>query len=515
MVLTKYTGIQTLTGSEAEIFNVNKGPSTIHFGSSVYLDELVSGDTVRVRVYDKKDGVGFWKFDGEVNDYVGSNNGTITYHTNLKALYKFEQNLNDSTTGAHALTLGAGTTAYTSGQEGSAISFDGSTYYTANSAVIVSGTSDRSVSFWLKTPSTFVTNSSIFSWGATSNNNGFGASWNSTASTSALLFYGFNNDITSNTIFQPNTWYHLVLTLSSSGTVRTIYINGVQDKQSTTTALNTTSSSLFIANFYGGGQIIQSGSIIDEFRIYSIAITQAQVSALYMVGKYGQSHTFDGGESISVGNPSSLSFEYNQTFSFAFWGKYSGSGTMGFFAKTAAGLGGAGYWIYTSGGSLNVQLVHVNNVNDILVSVSNALNDGSWHHFVITYSGNGLASGLSIYEDGISKTVSVGRDNLANNTIVTTANLVFGGLSASDSPLTGQLDDLRIYNRVLSASEVLDLYNNPQNLNSIVYDKQYSGPLTSKTLYIPIIQTNNYAVTLQQTAGNYYKTLDWSRIEIT
>jgi len=515
MVLTKYTGIQTLTGSEAEIFNVNKGPTTIHFGGTVYLDELVSGDTVRVRVYDKKDGVGYWKFDGEVNDYVSTNNGTITYNANLKALYKFEQNINDSTTGSHNLTLAAGSIAYSSGMEGSAILFDGSTYYTASSSVIVTGTNDRTVSFWIYTPSTFVSNTYyLFDWGAGSTSAMFGVTWNDTGNTSRLLFAGFGNDVVSTNYLQANTWYHLVFTLSSTGTVRKIYINGTLDSSNTTTALNTSSSSLYIGSIIGGGDIIESGVLIDEFRIYSVAISQAQVSSLYMVGKYGQSHTFDGGEYISVGNPTALQFERTNSFTFAYWAKYTSNTKEKIITKNN-GDATKGYEMgFNASGFPILRLINTSSTNEINVVGSASYDDGNYHHFVWTYSGTSLASGVILYVDNAAVTLTTTTNNLSA-TITNSNNVIFGADTGGTNPLIAQIDDLRIYNRVLSSSEVSDLYNNPQNLNSIVYDKSYSGPLSSKTLYIPIIQTNNYSVTLQQSAGNYYKTLDWSRIEIT
>src|SRR5690348_6792953 len=83
-------------------------------------------------------------------------NSTITYNTNLNALYKGENNLIDSTTHGYTLTKAAGTNNFVTGQEGNAFSFDGSTYYTSSSSVGPTGTADRSVTFWIKTPSTFI-----------------------------------------------------------------------------------------------------------------------------------------------------------------------------------------------------------------------------------------------------------------------------------------------------------------------------------------------------------------------
>lgn len=514
MVLTKYTGIQTLTGSEAEIFNVNKGASTIHFGGTVYLDELVSGDTVRVRVYDKKDGVGYWKFDGEVNDYVGSNNGTITYHTNLKRLYKFEQNLNDSTTSAANGTLGAGTATYVSGQEGSAFSFTGTEYITASDTGLQTVNGAWSVTGWIY-PTSLAATRYIYSYGTNAANQAITIAVNSSGKivignvTGALL--------TSASTLVINTWYHVEATYN--GTTLTLYINGTSDSTATPAALNITLSG-------ASGQHIGANidntlpfvGYIDELRNYNIALTQAQVSALYMVGKYGQSHTFDGGEYLTLGGVSTFNTLHNGTpFTISYWSKIpvgalSGTPIMidNCNGGTLTNIGIVNF--IRSTGEMDFQIVNGSGTAVLgLVASSGYPNDGIYHHVCFTFDGTTCI----FYLDSVS-TKTQAKTAQTPSTSNASFSLKIGiRADAAANPEIGQIDDFRIYNRGLSSSEVSDLYNNPQNLNSIVYDKSYSGAQSSKTLYIPIIQTNNYAVTLQQTAGNYYKTLDWSRIEIT
>lgn len=82
----------------------------------------------------------------------------------------------------------------------------------------------------------------------------------------------------------------------------------------------------------------------------------------------------------------------------------------------------------------------------------------TWHHLCATWDGTDGAGGISLYLNGVSVSsatyVVTGTSNDAAN------NLNIGaGSGATDQFHDGGLDDVRIYNRVLSSSEVLMLYN--------------------------------------------------------
>lgn len=83
-----------------------------------------------------------------------------------------------------------------------------------------------------------------------------------------------------------------------------------------------------------------------------------------------------------------------------------------------------------------------------------------WHHLVITWDGTGDLSGLTIYIDGaIPATVSsqAGTGSYGGDMAVP---LVIGNLyGTTGSQFDGIVDDMRLYNRVLTAAEVLSLYN--------------------------------------------------------
>ena len=87
-----------------------------------------------------------------------------------------------------------------------------------------------------------------------------------------------------------------------------------------------------------------------------------------------------------------------------------------------------------------------------------AVNDGKWHHIAFTYDGSNTAAGIKLYVDGNADSLTTLQDadpgTLVNNSFeIGKRN---GGI---EGYFNGSIDDVRIYNRALSAGEVLDLYN--------------------------------------------------------
>ena len=79
---------------------------------------------------------------------------------------------------------------------------------------------------------------------------------------------------------------------------------------------------------------------------------------------------------------------------------------------------------------------------------------GQWYYLVGTFSTSN--NSVNLYVNGVA--VSGGGGALS---LPTTFNTLFIGTKLTDSYFPGSLDDVRIYNRVLSASEIKSLYESP------------------------------------------------------
>jgi hypothetical protein len=82
---------------------------------------------------------------------------------------------------------------------------------------------------------------------------------------------------------------------------------------------------------------------------------------------------------------------------------------------------------------------------------------GVWKHVAVTRSGNTA----TLYVDGVqvgqNTSMTLSPSSLGN----TTNNWIGRSQYTADAFLDGQIDEFRIYNRALSASEILSLFQNP------------------------------------------------------
>ena len=85
-------------------------------------------------------------------------------------------------------------------------------------------------------------------------------------------------------------------------------------------------------------------------------------------------------------------------------------------------------------------------------------NFGGWHHIVATYNGSGSATNanFALYLDGVSQSL-VNTGFLCGT--AAQASDIGSNANGSGNFWDGKLDDVRIYDRALSASEVQQLYN--------------------------------------------------------
>jgi hypothetical protein len=107
-----------------------------------------------------------------------------------------------------------------------------------------------------------------------------------------------------------------------------------------------------------------------------------------------------------------------------------------------------------------------NNFRGILFGTSNAwarnradlttaVMTSGWHHYALSYNGNGrgTAGNFSVYFNGVLQTTT------GAGSFSATTNTSSICLNAANNRLNGQIDDIRIYNRALTAGEVRQLYN--------------------------------------------------------
>lgn len=180
-------------------------------------------------------------------------------------------------------------------------------------------------------------------------------------------------------------------------------------------------------------------------------------------GQIGRAATFDGDTEVSFGNVAR--FDRNDPFSLAVWIRARGNLPIAVFQKLDDSERRRGFeWrlddmelfdIQRWAARLTITLTSEAPASAIQVRTRERLKQGEWNHVVMAYDGSGRAEGLAIYANGRRLAVDVVRNALAGP--IATDGALTVGRKALGPPYAGQIDDLRLYSRVLTAGEVEDL----------------------------------------------------------
>ncbi len=157
----------------------------------------------------------------------------------------------------------------------------------------------------------------------------------------------------------------------------------------------------------------------------------------------------NGAEFTCSSNPPTL--HHDQPFSFAAWLRDDGS-SGAVFARMDTANGFRGYDMWVQGGGVGTHIIHSWSGDAIKVVSEDKLKKDTWQHVVVTYDGSMKAAGVKIYIDGKLSKGKVEADSL-KSTIETNVPFKIGARS-NGSGWKGQVDDLRIYSRDLTAEEV-------------------------------------------------------------
>jgi len=158
-------------------------------------------------------------------------------------------------------------------------------------------------------------------------------------------------------------------------------------------------------------------------------------------------------------------FETNQSFSFGGWIRVPADSNA-----TAAVLARMdppsesyrGWDLWVQGGQFATHIIHKWPDSAIKVATKDSVvRKGQWQHVWMGYDGSGKPSGVSIHVDGVPVPVSIETDKPLTGTIRARAPLTFAQRSGGDHFDGVALQDVRVFSRVLSSTEITALARNP------------------------------------------------------
>jgi hypothetical protein len=248
----------------------------------------------------------------------------------------------------------------------------------------------------------------------------------------------------------------------SATDVKKIYTLGGQGKQNVSPANFLTSG--LVGHWTFDGKDITSGVSRDlsgnNNHAYFINIS---TSTFYTIGKLGQAGRFASTLSNIGTVPAAASINDLAALTVSVWVKPEVLNLGTFISKGDNSSGGHGWSLGTDAlnGRIKFSVMGYTGTDLSAPTVNNALTAGTWNHVVATWDGGSATSGVHIYVNGVEVALlgpsagGTGPQTDAGSPIQIGANTGGGG----NGYFSGQIDEVRVYNRVLSARDVSTLYN--------------------------------------------------------
>lgn len=357
-------------------------------------------------------------------------------------------------------------------------SFDGTNDYVNGAASTNYSFDDGfSIAAWVNLD-TYVNNAALMQVGSTTEACGLAISGTGQVTVSGRSSGGVQT-LTTTATLPTSKWKHVVGTYD--GATLKVYIDG-QLALSAASVFTVTAAAgnLTIAASLEGADEFLDGRV-QGARLYNRAIAADEVADLYgLVGHWklneGSSTTLadssgvGGNAAFNGGAPTWVSGVYSNALNFN--GTTDDAITSGSFAPPPAGT--VAYWFRSSGPPASQQrhfglggdweswqnpdgIVRFDLCGDGEVggfkTASTPMKSGSWYHFVAMY--DTADESYSIYINGVLDKSGTSSVNLANQSA---AQLSFGTRTGTTQRLAGSLDDFRVYNRKISATEIAELY---------------------------------------------------------
>ena len=431
--------------------------------------------------------VGYWTFDGANTNWTANTTADVSGHGNTGTLVGM-----------------APATSAVLGRVGQAYSFNGTNQYIALGNVLNFATSPYTVSMWAQ--HRLLAGGWYTRMFSVEGNSGTCASIATDVNNNNLISFAVNTKVGLGvSVTNASQWHYYTMTWD--GTTMTVYVDGV--KQGTSSATGGTFnclSTVDIGRYAAAAMDYYSGSI-DDVRIYNRALSATEVKQLYNAGAVGTTIDTAPAQALSGGglvgywpfDGSQMNWASNLALDASGNGN---NGTLVNMTPANAVMGVIGQALSFNGTSQSVSIPTFNSTftyctmtawikpaalpsgwNGIVFSRDglsklgglsfNTTNELSWN-----WDNNGWswASGLyapinqwslvtlvitptsaTIYLGSGGKLISA-TDPYANPAQVLD-NLYIGQDTYGGRFFNGSIDDVRIYNRALSASEVKQLYN--------------------------------------------------------
>lgn len=195
--------------------------------------------------------------------------------------------------------------------------------------------------------------------------------------------------------------------------------------------------------------------------------TAINTSTIATTGYVNGAFSFDSAVNIDMGN--TLGLDYTETRSIEAGIKTSNTANE----KTIVGkMNGLNGWTLSIDGT-TLFFFYGDAEGDYIYCYDDTtdITNNAWHHVIATYDGSGACTGVAFYIDDVAvsaKEAGTSVNSSSSNSYSFAVGSRSGG--ANDTPWIGQLDNIRIYNKVLNTTEKQTLYDQWAAANENIFD---------------------------------------------
>ncbi len=211
-------------------------------------------------------------------------------------------------------------------------------------------------------------------------------------------------------------------------------------------------------------------------------------------GNSDAAFSFDGNDYLELANESSFDFERTDPLSFSAWVNLSTLSQVFVLEKGIASISPSEYYALIVQGDGTLQFALISDSDGFNVeSATTPVTTDEWFHLGVTYDGSLDANNVALYVNGTPLATTVVSGTLSAS-VLNDLPVNLGGAPGIPEGMQGSLDDIRIYDRALTESEIIDLYaeNNwlQESPDAFVTNWETSGP--GETITLPLVTGNTY-----------------------
>lgn len=390
--------------------------------------------------------------------------------------------IDDSTDAASDASFNTGTPVWIEGVRGYALEFDGTN--DAQTSQMIEPPAEGAIAFWMRSDGQVASRQR--QWG-------IGSDFETWQDTDGLVSMDIATDgyqggfITTEQLDDKDYWYHIVAQYKSDDDTYEIYINGQLHKSGTSTSDIKQQAENYLTFGTRTGSSQRFIGALDDFRMYNRWLSLAEIAEIYGLVGWWRMEEVSGNVAYDssgasnhgafVGTPSWSneaeegfgSIELDGTNYVEVPGVIinSPSATISGWAKlTDASQSGAE--VISLGSDMLIRLDD-NNGEGIgsgleayyggewsRSKVDSFYVNTGWHHFSAVFDDRTLE--VKLYIDGVLRSANAATGALVHGALGTSTMIGNHGSGATNLKFTGNLDDIRVYNRAITPGEARALY---------------------------------------------------------